>query len=118
MYSSTRTNPDRSRLWQRCALPAALIVVSAAGLTACGSRVGVGEARVSPSIVTHQVWSGPAADGGYRCLRDTGGASGQCNAAMGIRERDSGYACLRDTGGASGQCNAAIGLRPTASTTS
>ena len=118
MFSPTRTNPDRSRLWQRCALPAALIVISAAGLTACDSRAAADEAGVSPSIVTHDVWSGPAPDGGYRCLRDTGGASGQCNAAMGIRERDSGYACLRDTGGASGQCKPATGLRPPVSTTS
>lgn len=60
-------------------------------------------------------WSGPDPDGGYRCLQQTGGASGQCDAAMGlgpwaIPATDGGYRCLRDTLGASGQCNEAMGL--------
>jgi hypothetical protein len=54
-------------------------------------------------------------DGGYSCLRDTGGGNGQCNEAMGLppyqsADPDGGYSCLRDTGGGNGQCNEAMGL--------
>jgi hypothetical protein len=44
------------------------------------------------------VLSGPAADGGYQCLRDTGGASGQCNVAMGIQHPRRARPASADTG--------------------
>ena len=64
-----------------------------------------------------------AADGGYGCLRETGGGDGQCAIAEGgvvpldfsrwTVAADGGYGCLRDTGGGDGQCAIAEGdVRP------
>jgi hypothetical protein len=110
-------NPAQPSSWRR-GLIAVVIVATAAGLSACGSRADAG-GGVSAAGVPYAAWSAPAADGGYTCLRDTGGAGGQCNIAMGLgwgqpfgAAADGGYACLRDTGGAGGQCNALMGLRP------
>ena len=116
MRTATQTSTNHPHLWRRV-LPAALIFAGATGLCGYSSAAAASAALRSPSGVEHVLWSGPAADGGYRCLRDTGGASGQCDAEMGIGPwnipaSDGGYRCLRDTGGASGQCNAALGLLP------
>jgi hypothetical protein len=131
MHDSTRTLPRRDpsspmhpRRRTSAALVAALLVVNATGIAACSSQVGAagdGGRQASPRTATTIDWGANAADGGYRCLRDTGGASGQCDRAMGLGElprltpaADGGYRCLRDTGGASGQCNESMGLLPPA----
>lgn len=95
-----------------------LVLAVVAVITWIGLQAARGPSGRSVSTTggaTTVLWGGPATDGGYRCLRDTGGASGQCNAEMGIGPwqipaSDGGYQCLRDTGGASGQCTAAEGL--------
>ena len=109
MRNSTPTQAKRRRL-----LAVVAVLLTASGADVAAARASGAAPRIAASPVT---WDGPAPDGGYACLRDTGGASGQCNEAMGIGEvpavalaaTDGGYACLRDTGGASGQCKEAMG---------
>jgi hypothetical protein len=120
MSTSTPTHrPDGRCLWVRRALPAVLILGNAAGLAACRSAADAVQAKPPSSSVAPVDWDSPATDSGYRCLLETGGASGQCNTAEGIGRhwtstpaRDGGYACLRDNGNAGGQCNSAMGLPP------
>jgi hypothetical protein len=119
MRNSTRTRPAPALPWAQRALPTALIISGAAALVACASPAGTGAESPLAGTAASVAWDRPAADGGYACLRDTGGAGGQCDGAMGVGDRrppraaaDGGYACLRDTGGAGGQCNAAMGLPP------
>jgi hypothetical protein len=114
MDTTTAISKNHPHLW-RHVLPAGLMVAGAFVLGGWSSAAADGGTHAAPDAVEHVFWSGPAADGGFSCLRDTGGASGQCDAEMGIGPwdipaTDGGYRCLRDTGGASGQCNAAMRL--------
>jgi hypothetical protein len=83
MRNSTSTRPAHRRMSWRTALTAALLIGIAPALGACGKQAAAGGAGPATSSPAPFVW-GPASDGGYACLRDTGGASGQCNAAMGL----------------------------------
>jgi hypothetical protein len=60
---------------------------------------GRGDSDLSKTDGTASVLrGGSAADGGYQCLRDTGGASGQCNVAMGIEHPGRARPASADTG--------------------
>jgi hypothetical protein len=83
MRNPTSTRPTHRRNSWRTALTAALLIGIAPTLGACGKQAAAGGAGPALSSPPPVVW-GPAPDGGYACLRDTGGASGQCNAAMGL----------------------------------
>ena len=83
MRNSRSTAPTHRRLPWRPVLTAALVISVAPAMGACGKQPAAGGAGPAISSPPPVVW-GPASDGGYACLRDTGGASGQCNAAMGL----------------------------------
>ena len=65
-------------------LPADILASSGAHQSVAPAIVSSG---IAPSAVSRSEWndwSRPALDGGYSCLRETGGAGGQCNVAMHI----------------------------------
>src|SRR4051794_12363376 len=75
MRNPTITRPNHRSLHTVVAL---LVLTGGAGVAASPSATASSRIAAAPVV-----WDGPAPDGGYACLRDTGGASGQCNAAMG-----------------------------------
>jgi hypothetical protein len=109
----TTSTHDNRNLWR--AFPAGLAIATALALGASTTAAGASDAPGSGNAAAHVWWSGADPDGGYRCLQQTGGVPGQCDAALGlgpwaIPATDGGYRCLRDTLGAGGQCNEAMGL--------
>lgn len=96
-------------------LAASLALAAATGLVACASSQPAHHGRARANHASLKADYGrPAADGGYSCLRDTGGGGGQCNATEGLPQvrsqhrsggRHTPNECILANGGDYNACN-------------
>ena len=107
--STTRSDNALRRL-----VPTGLIVAAAVVVSAPSAPASAGEASHAHDPAARIWWSGPDRDGGYGCLSHNADPSQcDAAMGLGpwhIPATDGGYLCLRETGGASGQCDEAMGL--------